>query len=93
MYLKPVKYDRPVRVDFLIPKNENPKAFAEKLSTLVHSLSKLNRQYAAPAILIEADLRAAARPEEMEALYSRIFSQIGMKPSILKLRRNDRPFR
>ncbi|MBI5224637.1 DNA double-strand break repair nuclease NurA [Candidatus Micrarchaeota archaeon] len=90
-YLRAVKYDRPLRVDFLLPKKDGERL--EELSSLIYSLSKHNSQYAYPAVLIEADLRAAMDPKELEIVYNRIFSSIGLRSSIFKLRRNIRPFR
>ncbi|HLC48637.1 MAG TPA: DNA double-strand break repair nuclease NurA [Candidatus Norongarragalinales archaeon] len=90
-YLKAVKYDRPLRIDFLHP--ENGVNRIDEIASLAYSLSKHNQQYAYPAILIEADLRAALDPKELEIVYDRIFSSVGMSPSIFKLRRNTRPFR
>ena len=92
-YLKPVKYDRPLRVDFLLPKNQEIGAYVQTLSSLVYSLSKHNRQYAYPAVLIEADLRAAMDPQELDRVYDTYFAQAGMSASTFKLRRNSRPFR
>ncbi|MFH0971728.1 MAG: DNA double-strand break repair nuclease NurA [Candidatus Micrarchaeota archaeon] len=90
-YLKAVKYDRPLRIDFLLPKNDGKDI--EKMCSIIYSLSKHNSQYAYPAVLIEADLRAALDPKELEIVYDRIFSSAGLSSSIFKLRRNTRPFR
>jgi hypothetical protein len=90
-YLKAVKYDRPLRVDFLMPLKDGDRI--NKIASLIYSLSKHNQNYAYPAILIEADLRAALDPKELEIVYGRIFSSLGMRSSIFKLRRNSRPFR
>lgn len=90
-YLKPVKFDRPLRIDFLLPsKNIN---IINSICSLVYSLSKHNKQYAYPPILIEADLRAALEQKEMDALYHQISAALGLRPSIFRLRRNSRPFR
>ncbi|MEK6954850.1 MAG: DNA double-strand break repair nuclease NurA [Candidatus Micrarchaeota archaeon] len=90
-YLKAVKYDRPLRIDFLLPEGDGKRI--EETASLIYSLSKHNSQYAYPAILIEADLRAAMDPKELEIVYGRIFSSLGRQSSIFKLRRNTRPFR
>ncbi|MFH1199562.1 MAG: DNA double-strand break repair nuclease NurA [Candidatus Micrarchaeota archaeon] len=90
-YIKAVKYDRPLRIDFLLP-HKSTEAI-NSISSLVYSLSKHNKQYAYPPILIEADLRAALQQKEMDALYSRLTSALGMRPSLFRLRRNSRPFR
>lgn len=83
-YLKPVEGDRPLRVEFL---SSN---FSE-VASLVYTLSKINRTYAYPAVLIEADLRAALDPIELERAQKSLIMQSGM--NILPLRRNSRPFR
>ncbi len=87
-YLRPTQFDRPLRVDFL-----SNNADDEKLGEYLFELSKINRIYAYPAVLIEADLRAAMRPEEAEATYRDITAKIGPRVSIFQLRRNERPFR
>jgi len=87
-YLKPVKDDRPLRVEFL----SGQKTF-EEVATLVHSLSRMHKAYAYPAVLIEADLRAALDEDEFERAYGSLFSKLGRSSSLLRLRRNSRPFR
>jgi len=87
-YLKPVKDDRPLRVEFL----SGQRTFSE-VASLVHSLSCSHKSYAYPAILIEADLRAAMPPDEFERAYGTLFSRLGRSASLLRLRRNARPFR
>ncbi|VVC01398.1 NurA domain protein [uncultured archaeon] len=87
-YLKPVKDDRPLRVEFL----SGQKTFGE-VASFVHSLSCLHKAYAYPAILIEADLRAALAGDEFERAYGSLFSRLGAGSSMMRLRRNIRPFR
>jgi hypothetical protein len=87
-YLKPVKDDRPLRVEFL----SGQKTFSE-VASLIHSLSCQHKAYAYPAALIEADLRAAMDADEFERAYGSLFSRLGRSPSLLRLRRNTRPFR
>lgn len=86
-YTRPAKFDRPLRVDFL----NNWKI--DEIAELVHSLSRINRQYAHPAVLIEADLRAAMDSRELEITYEQISARTGFAPSVYRLRRNSRPFR
>jgi hypothetical protein len=76
-YMRPLGDDTPIRVEFLT------KEF-DRVATIVQSLSKISRSYAYPAVLIEADLRAALNPIEMEKL-----DKLNLRP----LRRNSRPFR
>lgn len=87
-YIKPVKEDRPLRVEFL----SGQKTFSE-VASLAHSLSCVHKAYAYPAILIEADLRAALAPEDFERAYGSLFSKLGRSSSLFRLRRNSRPFR
>jgi hypothetical protein len=87
-YLKPVKDDRPLRVEFL----SGQKTFSE-VASIVHSLSRMHKAYAYPAILIEADLRAALDENEFERAYGSLFAKIGRSGSMMRLRRNERPFR
>jgi hypothetical protein len=90
MYLKPAKYDRPLRIDFL---NKIDSGFIDGIASLINSLSKQNQSYAYPAVLIEADLRALLEQQEAERVYQQLFSELGPAPSLLKLRSNSRPFR
>lgn len=87
-YLKPVRDDRPLRVEFL----SGQKSFDE-IASFIHSLSSSHKAYAYPAVLIEADMRAALNPDEFDYAYGRLFSKLGSKSSLLRLRRNSRPFR
>ncbi|MEM4554821.1 MAG: DNA double-strand break repair nuclease NurA [Candidatus Anstonellaceae archaeon] len=87
-YIKPVENDRPLRVEFL----SNSRSFSE-IASFVHTLSCLHKAYAYPAILIEADLRAALSYEEVERTYGLLFSKLKGIPELWKLRRNMRPFR
>ncbi len=95
LYVKPVQLDRPLRIDFLLPRKQEPTAspFSQKVADLIYSLSKHNKHYAYPPILIEADLHAMMQPKEMDIVYRKLSSSLGFKPSILELRRNTRPFR
>lgn len=84
MYLKPVEEDRPLRVEFLSSE-------FEKIANSIFTLSRINRSYAYPAVLIEADLRAALDPLELERAQKSLSMQSGM--GVMPLRRNSRPFR
>jgi len=87
-YVKPVKDDRPLRVEFL----SGQKTFGQ-IASFAHSLSSLHKAYAYPAVLIEADLRAALAGDEFERAYGSLFSRLGAGSSVMRLRRNIRPFR
>ena len=88
MYLKPTEHDRPLRLDFLDRIDD-----VNGLANAIYSLSRGNKSYAYPAILIEADLRAALDGREIDIIYHDIFSKTGALSSMLKLRRDCRPFR
>lgn len=85
-YLKPVKDDRPLRVEFLSNKYD-------EIASFINSLSRIHKRYGYPAILIEADLRAALERNEIERVSRELFMLLGERSSIMKLRRNSRPFR
>ena len=87
-YIKPVKDDRPIRVEFLKTSNE-----AGKVASLIYSLSTINQKYAYPAILIEADMRAAMDRSELERACRNLLLRAGRRVSFLPLRRDSRPFR
>src|SRR3989338_4833062 len=89
-YLKPSKYDRPLRVEFLSSKEEL-KEKAERISETVLALSSLNREYAYPSILIEADLRARLKPEEINIVVDNLINKAG-RQFFIQQRRDKRPF-
>ncbi|MFA6329160.1 MAG: DNA double-strand break repair nuclease NurA [Candidatus Micrarchaeia archaeon] len=87
-YVKASKYDRPLRLEF------SDYTKADAASKAVCGLCKGNSRYAYPAILIEADLRAAMDPKELEVAYARLCAKVGPDAvSLRRLRRNERPFR
>jgi len=88
-YLKPVAFDRPLRVDFLANTSED----IPRVATAVDSLSRLNKNYAYPAVLIEADLRAAMDGSEIDYASAALSSRLGFRPELFRLRRDSRPFR
>ena len=88
-YIKPVEGDRPLRVEFL----SNSGASYDEVASIVCGLCSLNKNYAYPAVLIEADLRAAISPQEAEHEISFLRSRLGKDNPLMPLRRNSRPFR
>lgn len=86
LYAKPVRGDRPVRVEFL----SGQKPFSE-IADFICALSAINRSYAYPAVLIDADLRAMMDYNELERAKKSLSMFTG--PALLDLRRNSRPFR
>lgn len=92
-YLRPSPYDRPLRVDALMPPREsNLDEFFTRAATLVHNLARINTRYAMPAVLIEADLRARAEERDMEVACATLSSRLGVRPTLFPLRRDSRPF-
>lgn len=90
-YLKPVAFDRPLRVEFLHANGKNISGHASKIASIVFAQSCMHREYAYPAILIEADLHAKLKHGEIEIVYDKILNKLG-KGFKLRLRRDYRPF-
>jgi len=87
-YLKAAAYDRPLRLEF------SDCTKAQDACNIICALCKGNSRYAYPSILIEADLRAAMNPAELEVAYARLCAKLGPDAvSLRRLRRNERPFR
>lgn len=89
-YLKPAELDRPLRVEFLCPQGKVAEKAAE-IASVVYSLSSLHREYAFPSILVEADLRARLKPQEIDLVFNKILDKLSKRVR-LKLRRESRPF-
>lgn len=90
-YLKPSLLDRPLRVEFL-HNGKNLSGYCNEIGSVILSLSSLHREYAYPSVLIEADLRARLKPNEIEILFNKIQDKLGRDNAFLALRRNSRPF-
>ena len=91
-YLKSVEFDRPTRLEFLVPEGGRVSSAAGKAASAVLSVSSFHREYAFPTPLIEADLRAKLEQREMEFVYSRVFDKLKNKAALMTLRREQRPF-
>jgi len=85
-YLKTAEWDRPVRVDFLGKEN------LDRLAGVLLAVSGQHSGYGIPVPLIEADTSAKMSEEEMDTFHSQIMGKAGGLPSILRLRRDSRPF-
>ncbi|MDD5022734.1 MAG: DNA double-strand break repair nuclease NurA [Candidatus ainarchaeum sp.] len=85
-YMKTSEEDRPMRVEFL-----SGILSADEIAGMMYSLNSINKKYAYPAILIEADLRAMLDAKEMERMQRTL--QMFSHGKINPLRRNSRPFR
>jgi len=90
-YLKPAVLDRPLRIEFLHSPEKELSEETDEVASIAFSLSSLHREYAFPSVLIEADLHARLKPEEIEIVYNKIMDKLGKKMR-LKLRRDSRPF-
>ncbi len=89
LYLKPSALDRPLRIEFLSQEKDLAER-AQRLSAVTMALSSMHRSYAYPSVLIEADLRAKLKPEEINVVCDKISDRLGRH--FLGLRRNSRPF-
>jgi hypothetical protein len=90
LYLRPSDLDRPLRIEFLCSKNLSQTA--DKISSIVLSLSSFHREYAYPIVLIEADLRARLNVQEVSIMFDKILDKLGRETSYLAMRRDSRPF-
>ncbi len=90
-YIKPAAFDRPLRVEFLHPNGESISTHADAIAPIVFAQSCMHREYAFPAILIEADLHARLTPQEIEVVFDKILNKLG-KGFKLRMRRDNRPF-
>ncbi|MBU2100483.1 DNA double-strand break repair nuclease NurA [Candidatus Micrarchaeota archaeon] len=90
-YLKPSLLDRPLRIEFLHNGKELT-PYANEIASVILSLSSLHKEYAYPSVLIEADLRARLKPNEIEILFNKIQDKLGRDNAFMALRRNSRPF-
>ncbi|MCK4883331.1 MAG: hypothetical protein KAS30_00540, partial [Candidatus Diapherotrites archaeon] len=98
IYLKNSKFDRPLRVEFMLNEkikdgaNENRNESERKLMEKIFFLSSSLRTYAYPTVLIEADLRAKLKYEEVEFALNSVIDQARSTSILLELRRDSRPF-
>jgi hypothetical protein len=86
-YLKTVRFDRPIRIDFLGDENT-----ANRLGSIILSISSHHLGYGIPSVLIEADQVAKLAEDDIDNLYDQILTQTGSLPSVFRLRRDMRPF-
>jgi hypothetical protein len=88
-YLKTAERDRPVRVDFL---SDTPEETGERIASILLPISGHHSGYGLPAPLIEADNVAKIPETEMENFYMSVLGLTGNLPSMMRLRRDQRPF-
>ncbi len=90
-YLKTAKHDRPIRVDMLA-RGDDVIGEADELGSVLLAISGQHSGYGLPVPLIEADNVAKLSDNEVENFYSHILSFAGNIPSVMRLRREQRPF-
>jgi hypothetical protein len=91
VYIKAAEFDRPLRLDFLADV-ESLDAAAEKIASIIHEISKLNRMYSYPSVLIEADGRAKLQENDIFHFKAALAEKLGNNPALFELRRDLRPF-
>ena len=91
LYIKPSLFDRPLRVEFICRDSSKLKETADEVASVALALSSMHREYAYPTVLIEADLRAKLKNDEIEIVYNKIMDKLGSGVK-LKMRRDNRPF-
>lgn len=89
-YMKPAEFDRPLRIDFYAEKDVVETA--NRIASIVHMLC-CHSSYAYPAPLVEADLRAKLKENDIDLVHRHLVDIIGLLPGLMKLRRENRPFR
>jgi hypothetical protein len=88
-YMKTAEFDRPLRIDFYAAKD--PVGTANRIAPLVLATA-CHSCYGFPAPLIEADFRAKLQEQDVSALHDQLVDRVGITPSLMKLRREQRPF-
>ena len=91
VYIKAVEFDRPLRIDFLSAPEKSEET-AQKISEIIYAISKQNRTYSYPNVLIEADGRAKLSEVEIEHFMAELKQKLGHNPAMFELRREVRPF-
>ncbi|MDD3083619.1 MAG: DNA double-strand break repair nuclease NurA [Candidatus ainarchaeum sp.] len=86
-YLKASNFDFPLRVEFV---SKNPFEKVDEIASIVYSLSSLHKEYSYPSVLIEADLRARLKDDDISIIYNKLIDKLGAR---IRLRRNSRPFK
>ena len=89
-YAKTAEFDRPIRVDFI--SDGKVGELAKEMGELVFSLSRHNKEYGIPTVIIEADARAKLSERDIGMIYDSLVDKVGPSPLALRLRREGRPF-
>ncbi len=91
LYVKPSSFDRPLRVEFICKNPQEISKKADEAASVAFALSSMHREYAYPSVLIEADLRAKLKNDEIEIVVNKIMDKLGAGVK-LRMRRDNRPF-
>lgn len=88
-YLKTAEFDRPVRIDYYC--KDDTTETADRIASFVLAITP-HGSYGFPAPLIEADFRAKLQERDADSLHDQLVDRVGITPSLMKLRREQRPF-
>ena len=88
-YLKTVKYDHPLRVEFYDP-SANFVHIGEKLASVIYASASFHQRFGLPNVLIEADSRARLSQQDIDFLYRQILIKAGINSISLMERKRDR---
>ncbi|MEM4598200.1 MAG: DNA double-strand break repair nuclease NurA [Candidatus Diapherotrites archaeon] len=89
-YIRSSKYDIPLRVEILAKSISSLSNCVDTAASVAYTLSKGHREYSYPSVLLEADLHARLKPEEVQAVMDKVLCKL--QPANVALRRNRRPF-
>ncbi|MCD6484761.1 MAG: DNA double-strand break repair nuclease NurA [Candidatus Odinarchaeota archaeon] len=88
-YIKTVKYDHPLRVEFYDPSMEFVR-IGEKLASVVYTSASFHQRFGLPSVLVEADNRARLSQQDIDFLYRQILIKAGINSISLMERKRDR---
>ncbi|MHA1803891.1 MAG: DNA double-strand break repair nuclease NurA [Promethearchaeota archaeon] len=95
-YLKSVRHDFPIRIEFFLEKGSSRNDVISKanlIASLLLPISSCNENYALPIPQIEAHKRATFKPSEIDFLFNNLVRSLhkhGLQ--LVEKRRNRRPF-
>lgn len=89
-YLRPVPYDRPLRIEFLA--KEKVEETANKIASIIFSSSNLHEGFGYPPVLVEADARAKINRLDLDFIHTQILERAGLISPLMELRRESKPF-
>ncbi|MEM5811939.1 MAG: DNA double-strand break repair nuclease NurA [Candidatus Aenigmatarchaeota archaeon] len=89
-YLRNSKLDRPLRVE-IFSNGKDIENIADKVSYVLIKTA-FSETYPFPVSIIEADLASRVNENAIDEIYEKFRASLESLPSLLKLRRNSRPF-